>query len=132
MNWKVTLSAMEFYMMGAFDLLKSQAPLSIEDGRPIGLTEISVSTPKEVCEFLKSVYGNRQVRKTDMNAGSSRSHTALILKTYFCESGSGDVVMNQFTLFDLAGAERVGKTGGKFISPQDAMIMAMKGKDPGA
>merc|ERR1712187_457376 len=108
MNWKVTLSALEFYMMGAFDLLKSQAPVAIEDGRPIGLTERAVSSPKECCEFLKAVYGNRKVRKTDMNAGSSRSHTALILKAYFCESSSGDCVRNQFTLFDLAGAERVG------------------------
>eukprot|EP00928_Gymnodinium_smaydae_P041803 TRINITY_DN28247_c0_g4_i1.p1 TRINITY_DN28247_c0_g4~~TRINITY_DN28247_c0_g4_i1.p1 ORF type:complete len:616 (+),score=104.98 TRINITY_DN28247_c0_g4_i1:321-2168(+) len=131
LNIKVTVSAMEFYMMGAFDLLNSQVPVFIEDGRPVGLTEQEVHSSKDVSTFLMDVYGNRHVRKTKMNEGSSRSHTALILKVYFCDSKGGDFSHNSFTLFDLAGAERVGKTGGKFISPMDAMAAVAKGKDPG-
>jgi len=131
LNSKVTVSAMEFYMMGAFDLLNSQVPVSIEDGRPQGLSEREVTSPKDTCDFLKEVYGNRHVRKTAMNEGSSRSHTALILKAYFCDSKDGDYIQTSFTLFDLAGAERVSKTGGNFISPMDAMVAVSKGKDPG-
>merc|ERR1719446_437975 len=66
-----------------------------------------------------------------MNAGSSRSHTALIMKCYFCDSKDGDFVQSKFTLFDLAGAERQSKTGGKQMSPMDAMAAAYKGKDVG-
>jgi Ca2+-binding EF-hand superfamily protein len=131
LNTKVTVSAMEFYMMGAFDLLNSQAPLFIEDGRPQGLSEREVKSHKDACVFLKEVYGNRHVRKTAMNEGSSRSHTALVLKAYFCDSKDGDFTQGSFTLFDLAGAERTSKTGGDFISPMDAMNLAAKGKDPG-
>jgi hypothetical protein len=131
MNWKLMLSAIEFYMMGAFDLLNNQAPIHIEDGRPVGLTERECTSSKDMCNFLKEVYGNRHTRKTDMNEGSSRSHTALIMKCYFCDSKDGDLVQSSFTLFDLAGAERQSKTGGKQLSPLDAMTAAMKGKDPG-
>jgi len=131
LNTKVTVSAMEFYLNGCFDLLNSQVPVLIDDGRPQGLTERAVTSGKETCEFLQEVYGNRHVRKTAMNEGSSRSHTALVLKAYFCDSKDGDYVQTSFTLFDLAGAERVGKTGGKFITPMDAMIAAGKGKDVG-
>merc|ERR1719159_2421532 len=131
MNCKLVLCALEFYMMGAFDLLNNQAPVYIDDGNPVGLVERECKTSKEMCEFLKEVYGNRHVRKTAMNEGSSRSHTALILKCYFCDSKDGDCVTSKFTLFDLAGAERTGKTGGKQMSPQDAMAAVYKGKDPG-
>eukprot|EP00746_Dinoflagellata_sp_MGD_P154398 gnl/MRDRNA2_/MRDRNA2_84782_c0_seq1.p1 gnl/MRDRNA2_/MRDRNA2_84782_c0~~gnl/MRDRNA2_/MRDRNA2_84782_c0_seq1.p1 ORF type:complete len:626 (+),score=141.81 gnl/MRDRNA2_/MRDRNA2_84782_c0_seq1:86-1963(+) len=131
MNCKLVLSALEFYMMGAFDLLNNQAPVFIDEGNPVGLVERECKTSKEMCEFLKEVYGNRHVRKTAMNEGSSRSHTALILKCYFCDSKDGDCVTSKFTLFDLAGAERTGKTGGKQMSPQDAMAAVYKGKDPG-
>lgn len=119
-------------MMAAFDLLNKQAPIHIDDGRPVGLTEREVKSAKDTCDFLKDVYGNRQVRKTQMNEGSSRSHTALILKAYFCDSKDGDYVSPSFTLFDLAGAERTSKTGGAFMSPQDAMAALYKGKDVGA
>lgn len=131
LNSKVTVSAMEFYLMGSFDLLNRQTPVIIEDGRPQGLTEREVKSPKDTCDFLKEVYGNRSVRKTAMNEGSSRSHTALILKAYFCDSKDGDYVQTSFTLFDLAGAERTSKTGGAFVSPMDAMVACGKGKDPG-
>merc|ERR1719401_222853 len=117
--------------MGAFDLLNNQVPVFIEDGRPQGLSEREVKSPKDTCDFLKEVYGNRQVRKTAMNEGSSRSHTALILKAYFCDSKDGDYIQTSFTLFDLAGAERTSKTGGAFMSPLDAMTAIYKGKDPG-
>jgi len=131
MNCKLVLSALEFYLMGAFDLLNSQAPVFIDEGNPVGLVEKECKTSKEMLTFIKEVYGNRHVRKTAMNEGSSRSHTALILKCYFCDSKDGDCVTSKFTLFDLAGAENTKKTGGKQMSPQDAMACAYKGKDPG-
>lgn len=131
MNYKLMLSAMEFYLMGAFDLLNNQVPVFIEDGNPIGLTERECTSLKDMTIFLKEVYGNRHVRKTAMNEGSSRSHTALIMKCYFCDSKDGDCVQSKFTLFDLAGAERQGKTGGKQLSPLEAMTLAYKGKDVG-
>jgi len=131
MNSKVMVSAMEFYLSGAFDLLNSQVPVFIDEGRPVGLTERECKDSKDMCQFLKEVYGKRHVRKTNMNEGSSRSHTALILKVYFCDSKDGDFIQNSFTLFDLAGAERQSKTGGKQLSPMEAFSMVSKGKDPG-
>jgi len=106
-------------------------PIHVEEGTPVGLTERECHSLKDMLLFIKEVYGNRHVRKTAMNAGSSRSHTALIMKSYFCDSKTGDCVQSKFTLFDLAGAERQNKTGGKQITPQEAMIQCYKGKDPG-
>jgi hypothetical protein len=131
MNYKLVLSAVEFYLMAAYDLCNNQAPVFIEDGNPIGLTERECKSSKDMCEFIKEVYGNRHVRKTNMNEGSSRSHTALIMKCYFCDSKDGDCVTSKFTLFDLAGAERANKTGGKVLSPLEAMNACYKGKDVG-
>ena len=71
---------------------------------------------------MDMVNSNRTMAKTGMNEVSSRSHAALILTLHqYCRK---DVSSTQyankynkttFTLMDLAGAERVSKTGGKFV-----------------
>ena len=71
---------------------------------------------------MDKVNSNRTMAKTGMNEVSSRSHAALILTLHqYCrkESSSTEYAnkynKTTFTLMDLAGAERVSKTGGKFV-----------------
>ena len=72
-------------------------------------------------EFIARVYGNRKVVATRMNEGSSRSHCAIILTLLQLETASQTFRQTQFSIVDLAGAERPEKALGYRISKEDAM-----------
>ena len=67
------------------------------------------------------VYGNRKVVATNMNEGSSRSHCAIMLTLPTLEASSQRFRQTQFTIVDLAGAERPEKALGERISKEKAM-----------
>lgn len=74
-----------------------------------GLTSLNVSSVEEALEILQ--YGLRRVNyaATGINANSSRSHTIFTISLVSVENGN-----YQFSVFkfcDLAGAERIKKTG---------------------
>jgi len=66
--------------------------------------------------------------KTKMNAGSSRSHCALILTMHQTDLKKNDYVNTTFTVIDMAGSERVTKTGAEFIAPTMISTMMRSGK----
>lgn len=75
------------------------------------LTMVPVSNEKEVLDTLKKGSRNRSVSSTNMNDVSSRSH--LILSVYILAKNSltGKETMGKLHLIDLAGSERVGRSG---------------------
>ena len=82
---------------------------------------------------MRQVYGNRKVSKTKMNSGSSRSHVCIMLTLYQVDNESGDCCETTFSIIDLAGSERPGKTGAERMAVLDATLEAQKcltnGKD---
>lgn len=60
------------------------------------------------------------------HSGSSRSHASLILTLW--QLNDEKYQKSQFTLVDLAGAERPDKTGGERVSGMDAMMAIYSGK----
>jgi hypothetical protein len=63
-----------------------------------------------------------------MNAGSSRSHAALILTLRQLDVGSNEVCTTTFNCVDMAGAERPDKTGGARVSALEAFMQYADGK----
>merc|ERR1712061_705525 len=66
--------------------------------------------------------------KTKMNAGSSRSHCALILTLHQCDHKMGKYVNTTFTVVDMAGSERTSKTGADAVTPTMITTMMSSGK----
>ena len=65
--------------------------------------------------------GNRKVVATKMNEGSSRSHCAIMLTLLTLDASTRRFRQTQFTVVDLAGAERPEKALGERISKEKAM-----------
>lgn len=132
---------MEFYLCQAFDLLYERVPVTIDQktSKPVGLNFMEITKPSDIATFVEEVYNNRKVSSTKMNAGSSRSHVALILTLHQyskedinpqanCEVQKDIYTSTSFTFMDFAGSERVSKTGGQRVSALEAMSMASSGK----
>jgi len=115
-QYEINISLLEIYNEQIKDLLgdtsKQLKCVQGKDGQEVqDLTMVSVSTKEQVLETLKTGSKNRHVTATDMNAVSSRSH--LILSVYVL---SRNMLTNKETkaklhLIDLAGSERVGRSG---------------------
>merc|ERR1719235_293073 len=105
-------------MTQAFDLLGDHAPVQMDaDGMPVGLATHRINKVSDLVPFLDTVNSTRTMSKTNMNAGSSRSHCALILTLYSCDHKTDEYLMTTFTVVDLAGSERTAKTGAEAIAP---------------
>ena len=75
-----------------------------------GLSEHYVSSDQEVYEIMKIGSDNREVASTNMNAGSSRSHSIFIITVSQINSNDYSGKVGKLYLVDLAGSEKVGKT----------------------
>ncbi|KAK3234069.1 hypothetical protein CYMTET_55672 [Cymbomonas tetramitiformis] len=141
-GWKevkyvLTASALEFYCCRAFDLLYQKTPVIIDkDCKPVGMNYMVLDKVSDLATFVEEVYGNRTVKATKMNAGSSRSHVALILTLHqFGDDPTTDppkkdqYTSTTFTMMDLAGSERVSKTGAERMSGMEAIMTVAKGGD---
>merc|ERR1712110_123658 len=75
--------AVEFYLFQAYDLVGGREPLNMTpNGEPIGPNFVEISRVSDLAPFLDMVAANRTMSATKMNAGSSRSHCALILELF--------------------------------------------------
>jgi len=119
----VTVTYVEIYNDEIRDLLAAQqVPLKIREDPAHGITIKGVVTHKvNDIEDLRTLikYGkkNRKVRKTNMNAESSRSHSILTVcvETLSKIDGQEHVRSARLNLVDLAGSERVAKTGAEGV-----------------
>ena len=127
--WSLDASAIEFFLMGVFDLLDKKTALDISsyaDHKSYGEKQVNISSMQDAVDFLATAYSARTVQATKLNAGSSRSHCALTLTLN--QLVEGKVLTTRFTLVDLAGAERLSKTGaleGSDQSPAEALVNAL-------
>ena len=122
-EFAVSCSYLEIYMENVRDLLqppqrdvKPGTSLAIREaigGRGVyveGLTEVPVMGENDVLEILSCGNASRVVGATLMNAQSSRSH-ALLTITVHQRLRDGSTKVSKLNIADLAGSEKVAKTG---------------------
>ncbi|GKT32882.1 Kinesin like protein [Aduncisulcus paluster] len=100
-----------------------------------------VSSPQDVYALLDAGMAQRATFGTDMNARSSRSHTVFSITILQRDRRSGEVVRGTLYVLDLAGSERVKKSGSigqrfkeateinKSLSSLGHVIMAINRRD---
>jgi len=119
-EFQVKVSLLEIYNEQILDLLtdkKSSKKLEVKKGEHgmhvPGLTMVAVSGHEQVEKLMSLGQKNRSVACTDMNSRSSRSHC--MLSTYLEAKNliTGEVTRGKMHLIDLAGSERVSKSGVK-------------------
>ncbi|XP_042482259.1 kinesin-like protein KIN-14C isoform X2 [Macadamia integrifolia] len=75
------------------------------------LTIVDVCGIKEVSSLLRQAAQSRSVGKTQMNEQSSRSHFVFTLRISGVNESTEQQVQGVLNLIDLAGSERLGKSG---------------------
>jgi len=134
-KFTLTASAVEFYLMGVFDLLDNKNMLLPDvyfEHKTYGEKVVPITSIEDLVQFLSTAYTARTVATTKLNAGSSRSHCALTLTLNQLDEGDEKVTMTKFTLVDLAGAERLSKTGALDggVAPQEELFKILMGEEP--
>ena len=122
------LSAVEFYAFMAYDLADKAGKqmCTMKGHQVIGNTYTKCDSPAILKEFIERVYSNRKVVSTKMNDGSSRSHCAMILTLLTLDASTRTFRQTQFSIVDLAGAERPEKALGFRITKEQAVLEMFK------
>ncbi|XP_024381679.1 kinesin-like protein KIN-14N [Physcomitrium patens] len=106
------------------------------------LTLVEVATWKEVSNLLHRASQSRSTSKTLMNEQSSRSHCVFTLRISGVNEGTEQAVHGVLNLIDLAGSERLSRSGAtgdrlketqainKSLASLGDVIMAIANKDP--
>ena len=116
-EFQVKLSFCEIYMEKIIDLLEPRKNnLKIHEEKTRGvyiedLTEQYITCEREVYELMKIGNNNRETGSTDMNSGSSRSHSIFSLTITQTNMLDLSAKTGKLYLVDLAGSEKVSKTG---------------------
>ncbi|XP_047318181.1 kinesin-like protein KIN-1 [Impatiens glandulifera] len=124
-KYTIKLSMVEIYMEKIRDLFDlSKDNIQIKESKTQGMllsgvTEISVVDPTDALRILSSGIANRAVGETQMNIASSRSHCAYIF-TVHQESTNKKCKTGKLVLMDLAGSEKVEKTGAEGKTLEEA------------
>ena len=84
-----------------------------------------VTSPEQVHDLMAAGYEQRAVGCHDINAHSSRSHCALIIHCACTNAASGVRARGKLTLCDLAGSERINKTGATGDAPYTCCASAL-------
>lgn len=130
-RWLLMASAVEFYLGKAYDLIADHVDVEMDaEGLPLGLATVKINAVSDLVPFLDTVNRTRTMSKTKMNAGSSRSHCALILTFVQSDHKKDELMITTFTVVDMAGSERVSKTGAEFVAPTDVAAVMAKPKPP--
>jgi len=117
-SWSLELQACEIYLEQVRDILvKTNKTLNIRQKKSgetyiEGISQKKVKTTQEIFTLMNTAFSNRATASTNMNEESSRSHCA------FCifvnqEWTDGQKKRARLYIIDLAGSERVAKTGAK-------------------
>lgn len=115
-EFRVTCSFLEIYKEVIKDLLNPKGiNLKVRETPTRGvwvddLSETPVRSHLEVLALLHKGESQRAVASTNMNSVSSRSHSLFIL-TVSQKTQDGATKIGKLNLADLAGSEKVGKTG---------------------
>ena len=137
MTYTFTVSMLEVYNEAISDLLNggngkassAEADLDIRVGKGSrggasvyveGLVECDVSSLEEVEHLMKQGARNRHVGATNMNEHSSRSHLVLSVNVTGTARKGNVKIYGKLNLIDLAGSERLAKTGAEGVRLKEA------------
>lgn len=115
----VCLSVLEIYCEQIRDLLAksgSKETYEVKQGGPFGsyvtnMTEVPVESAKNITSIMTKAQANRSQGKTNMNEHSSRSHMILYIIVRTTNIQTGLQSYGKLSLIDLAGSERLDKSG---------------------
>eukprot|EP00043_Microstomoeca_roanoka_P006045 m.59669 g.59669 ORF g.59669 m.59669 type:complete len:909 (-) comp13241_c2_seq1:191-2917(-) len=117
-SYDIEVSVLEIYNETVVDLLAdkpSKKGLEIRVGKEgpyvDGLSTHPVSNAEEVRSYFLQAQKLRSTSSTDMNERSSRSHALLIVYVTGTNLSTGVQTKGKLNLIDLAGSERVAKSG---------------------
>ena len=79
-----------------------------------------VTSPEQIFEIMEKGFEHRAVGCHDINAHSSRSHCLLVIHVAATDTASGVRTVGKLTLCDLAGSERITKTGATGLTLTEA------------
>ena len=117
LEFTVKVGYCEIYMEKIRDLLNPiKTNLKVHEDKSRGvyiadLTEQYVSEEAEVYQLMKVGNANREVAATQMNEGSSRSHSLFLVTISQHNTLDFSAKTGKLYLVDLAGCEKVTKTG---------------------
>ncbi|KAL4332878.1 hypothetical protein GQ457_07G028580 [Hibiscus cannabinus] len=131
-KYKMQASMLEIYNETIRDLLSTNRSIGSDPTRPESavsgkqytikhdangntyvsdLTIVDVSTITEISSLLRQAAQSRSVGRTQMNEQSSRSHMVFTLRISGINEGTEQQVQGVLNLIDLAGSERLSKSG---------------------
>ncbi|PHU10070.1 Kinesin-1-like protein PSS1 [Capsicum chinense] len=116
-KYTIKLSMVEIYMEKVRDLFDlSKDNIQIKESKVHGIilngaTEVAISNSTEALQSLSSGIANRAVGETQMNMSSSRSHCLYIFTVQQDFAKDKRTKFGKLILADLAGSEKVEKTG---------------------
>jgi kinesin family protein 5 len=116
-EFTVKVSIVEIYLEKIRDLLSPEkSNLKVREDKARGIyledvTESYVSDENEVYDIMKLGASNRAISATNMNEGSSRSHSIFMMTIHQNNLHELSAKTGKLYLVDLAGSEKVGKTG---------------------
>jgi len=125
-QYELKISYCEIYMEKIKDLIdpkKTNLKIHEDKARGIyidGLSECGIGSEEEVYDLMTLGSNNREVAYTNMNAGSSRSHSLFIISIAQTNSQDLSTKIGKLFLIDLAGSEKVGKTGAAGMRLEEA------------
>ena len=134
-TYEIKVSLCEIYNETIRDLLepkdkagddkKLDVKIAPEGGTTVpGMACVQVASMEDVMALLATGERNRSVGCTNMNEHSSRSHMILAVHTCGTSSVTGARGYGKLNLIDLAGSERVGKSGATGDRLKEAQVMA--------
>ena len=128
-GWLFTMKVtfLEIYNENVKDLLKPKSDQQFtitrdSDGRTLvrGLHYQSVSLVEEIGDLMATAMKHRSVSSTLMNEHSSRSHSVFTLHLEGTNQSRGVMLKGALNLCDLAGSERVKKSGAEGVRLTEA------------
>ena len=81
---------------------------------------VEVTSPEQIFQIMQKGFEHRAVGCHDINAHSSRSHCLLIIHVAATHAATGVRTFGKLTLCDLAGSERITKTGATGLTLTEA------------
>jgi len=124
---EMSVELLEIYNEQVRDLLATDSgpdgkeiPLKLTSQELVGNVVFPASCESEVMEVLSLAQSRRCVKATQSNAESSRSHMVFTLH-FECITKGGIKRVGKLNICDLAGSERLGKSGANDVVGGDLM-----------